>query len=167
MATLEQRNKAVVARYFEEYWVKGNVSVVDELCSDDFIMSYPNHGPRHGKEGAKKMLTEFMEAFPDLTFRSYQTPLIAEGDYVAAQWVGGGTHSGRAFDDLVVGKLDKANTGKKIHFSGISIFTLKNGKIVREIAEEGGLTVLQQLGLVSQSNPGKQIVYDAEGNQVY
>lgn len=62
MATLEQRNKAVVGKYFEEYWVKGNVSVVDELCSDDFIMSYPNHGPRHGKEGAKKMLTEFMEA---------------------------------------------------------------------------------------------------------
>lgn len=102
-----------------------------------------------------------------MTFRSYQTPLIAEGDYVAAQWVGGGTHTGRAFDDLVVGKLEKANTGKKIHFSGISIFTLKNGKIVREIAEEGGLTVLQQLGLVPQSNPGKGIVYDAEGNQVY
>ncbi|KAL9477312.1 hypothetical protein ACSS6W_007153 [Trichoderma asperelloides] len=167
MATLEQRNKAIISKYFEEYWVKGNVSIVDELCSDDFIMSYPNHGPRHGKEGAKKMLTEFMEAFPDLAFRSYQTPLIAEGDYVAAQWVGGGTHTGRAFDDLVVGKLDKANTGKKIHFSGISIFTLKNGKIVREIAEEGGLTVLQQLGLVPQPNPGKEIVYDAEGNQVY
>ncbi|KAL6904293.1 hypothetical protein GGI43DRAFT_400084 [Trichoderma evansii] len=167
MATLEQRNKAIVAKYFEEYWVKGNVSIVDELCSDDFVMSYPNHGPRHGKEGAKMMLTEFMEAFPDLTFRSYQTPLIAEGDYVAAQWVGGGTHTGRAFDDLVVGKLDKANTGKKIHFSGISIFTLKNGKIVREIAEEGGLTVLQQLGLVPQPNPGKQIIFDAEGNQVY
>ncbi|PTB39459.1 hypothetical protein M441DRAFT_460431 [Trichoderma asperellum CBS 433.97] len=154
MATLEQRNKAIIAKYFEEYWVKGNVSIVDELCSDDFIMSYPNHGPRHGKEGAKKMLTEFMEAFPDLTFRSYQTPLIAEGDCVAAQWVGGGTHTG-------------PNTGKKIHFSGISIFTLKNGKIVREIAEEGGLTVLQQLGLVPQPNPGKEIIYDAEGNQVY
>jgi predicted ester cyclase len=107
------------------------------------------------------------KAFPDLTFRAYQTPLIAEGDYVAAQWVGGGTHTGRAFDDLVVGKLDKANTGKKIHFTGMSIFTLKNGKIVREIAEEGGLTVLQQLGLVPQPNPGKKIVYDAEGNQVY
>lgn len=34
---------------------------MDELCSDDFIMSYPNHGPRHGKEGAKKMLSEFMQ----------------------------------------------------------------------------------------------------------
>ncbi|KAL7928522.1 hypothetical protein V8C35DRAFT_332682 [Trichoderma chlorosporum] len=167
MATLEQRNKAIVSKYFEEYWVKGNVSVVDELCSDDFLQSYPNHGPRHGKEEAKTMLREFMEAFPDLTFRAYQTPLIAEGDYVAAQWVGGGTHTGRAFDDFVVGKLDNANTGKKIYFSGMTIFTLKDGKIVREIAEEGGLTVLQQLGLVPQPNPGKKIVFDEDGNQVY
>jgi PhoPQ-activated pathogenicity-related protein len=61
MATLEQRNKAIVAKYFDEYWVKGNVDIVDELCSDDFLISYPNHGHHHGKEGAKKMLSEFME----------------------------------------------------------------------------------------------------------
>ncbi|KAK4085239.1 uncharacterized protein Triagg1_229 [Trichoderma aggressivum f. europaeum] len=167
MTSLEERNKAVVSKYFEEYWVKGNVNVVDELCSDDFLQSYPNHGPRHGKEGAKTMLREFMEAFPDLTFRAYQTPLIAEGDYVAAQWVGGGTHTGRAFDDFTVGELKTPNTGKKIHFSGMNIFTLKNGKIVREIAEEGGITVLQQLGIVTPPKPGKEIVYDKDGNQVY
>lgn len=102
-----------------------------------------------------------------MTFRAYQTPLIAEGDYVAAQWVGGGTHTGRAFDDLTVGELKTPNTGKKIHFSGMTIFTLKNGKIVREIAEEGGITVLQQLGIVTPPKPGKEIVYDKDGNQVY
>lgn len=102
-----------------------------------------------------------------MTFRQYQTPLIAEGDYVAAQWVGGGTHTGIAFDDMAVGKLASPNSGKKIYFSGMTIFTLKNGKIVKEIAEEGGLTVLQQLGLVPQPNPGKEIKWDAEGNQIY
>jgi predicted ester cyclase len=93
--------------------------------------------------------------------------MIAEGDYVAARWIGGGTHTGVAFDDLAVGKLSKPNTGKKIHFSGITIFTLKGGKITREIAEEGGLSVLQQLGLVAQPNPGKEIKYDNNGDQVY
>jgi hypothetical protein len=57
----EKRNKAVVAKYFDEYWVKGNVSIVDELCSDDFLISYPNHGPRRGKAEAKRMLSEFRE----------------------------------------------------------------------------------------------------------
>ncbi|KAH8811372.1 hypothetical protein F5884DRAFT_271360 [Xylogone sp. PMI_703] len=163
----ERQNKAVIEKYFDEYWVKGNVSVVDELCSDDFLQSYPNHGPRHGKAEAKRMLSEFREAFPDLTFRPYLTPLIAEGDYVAAQWVGGGTHTGVAFDDLTVGKLESPNTGRKIHFSGITIFTLKNGKITHEIAEEGGITVLQQLGLVQQPNPGKEIKFDKDGNQIF
>ncbi|KAL7897294.1 hypothetical protein HDV63DRAFT_368433 [Trichoderma sp. SZMC 28014] len=165
--SLEQMNKKIVSEYFDRYWVNRDVSVVDELCSDDFVQSYPNHGPRHGKAGAKKMLSDFTQAFPDLTFRQYQTPLIAEGDYVAAQWVGGGTHTGIAFDDMVVGKLTSANSGKKIHFSGMTIFTLKNGKIVKEIAEEGGLTVLQQLDLVPPPNPGKAIQWDSEGNQIY
>lgn len=86
---------------------------------------------------------------------------------MAAQWVGGGTHTGTAFDDMAVGKLAVPNSGKKIHFSGMTIFTLKNGKIVKEIAEEGGLTVLQQLDLVPQSNPGKAVRWDEEGNQIY
>ena len=81
--------------------------------------------------------------------------MIAEGDYVAARWIGGGTHTGVAFDDLNTGKLDKPNTGKKIWFSGITIFTLIDGKIKEEIAEEDGLQVLQQLGLVPGPNPGK------------
>jgi hypothetical protein len=93
--------------------------------------------------------------------------LIAEGDYVAARWIGGGTHTGRAFDDLAVGKLEKENTGKKIWFSGTTIFTLKDGLITEEIAEEGGLSVLQQLGLVPGPNPGKEIQYDNNGDQIY
>ncbi len=93
--------------------------------------------------------------------------MIAEGHLVAAQWVGGGTHTGRPFDDLVVGELSKPNTGKRIWFSGITIFTLEEGKIMREIAEEGGLTVLQQLDLVPRPNPGKEIQWDKDGNQIY
>lgn len=108
-----------------------------------------------------------MQAFPDLTFRPYGPPLIAENDYVAARWIGGGTHTGVAFDDLAVGKLAEPNTGRKIYFSGTTIFTLKDGKIVDEIAEEGGLTVLQQLGLVPPPNPGKEIKYDDNGDQIY
>lgn len=68
--------------------------------------------------------------------------MIAEGDCVAARWIGGGTHTGVAFDDFVVGELSEPNTGRKIYFSGTTIFTLKDGKITEEIAEEGGFTVL-------------------------
>ncbi|KAI9038736.1 uncharacterized protein KD926_010471 [Aspergillus affinis] len=127
MSTLQEKNKAVVQKYFEEYWGKGNVAVVDEVCAHNFIIDYPMHGPRRGKEAAKKMLLEFRE------------------------------HTGREFDDLAVGKLDRPSTGREVYFSGTTIFTMKNGKIVDEIGEEQALTALQQLGLVAPPNPGKEI----------
>lgn len=171
----ESQNLAVIAEYFTEFWAKGNPNVVDTLCADDFVMNYPMHGARVGKQAVKDMLVELKEvcisprqppsphcisdqlqAFPDLTFRPYQHPLIASGPYVIGRWIGGGTHTGTAFSDLAVGALDEANTGKKMFFSGITIFTLKDGKIVDETGEEGALTALQQLGLVDGPNAGKE-----------
>jgi predicted ester cyclase len=85
--------------------------------------------------------------------------LIASGPYVVGRWIGGGTHKGVAFDDLAVGALPESNTGKEMRFSGMTIFTLKDGKIVDETGEEGALTALQQLGLVQGPNPGKEMKY--------
>ncbi|KAH8816595.1 hypothetical protein F5884DRAFT_818607 [Xylogone sp. PMI_703] len=161
--SLQENNKAVVSKYFEEYWGKLNPNIVDELCADDFVIAYPMHGPKYGKAAAKKMLVDFKAAFPDLYFESYgDYGLIAEGDFVAGRWIGGGTHTGAAFDDLVLGTLDQPNTGRKMRFSGITIFTLKNGKITKEIGEEGGMSALQQLGILPPPNAGKKVFYDTE-----
>ncbi|VUC28721.1 unnamed protein product [Clonostachys rosea] len=155
----EKKNIEVVSEYFSEFWGKANPEVVDKLCADDFVFNYPMHGPRYGKAATKKMLSELKEAFPDISFRVYQHPLIASGPYVVGRWIGGGTHTGVAFNDLAVGALNEPNTGKKIHFSGTTIFTLKDGLIVDETGEEGALTALQQLGLVAPPNAGKEIKY--------
>jgi hypothetical protein len=37
-----------------------------------------------------------------------------------------------------------------MRFSGTTIFTLRDGKIVDEVGEESGLLALQQLGLLAQ-----------------
>jgi ketosteroid isomerase-like protein len=59
--TEQEKNKQIVARYSEEFWGKGNLDVVDELCADDVFSNYPMHGPRRGKEAVKQMLAEFKE----------------------------------------------------------------------------------------------------------
>lgn len=61
-----------------------------------------------------------------------------------------------------MGNLDRENTGKKMRFSGITIFTLKDGKIVKEVGEEGGISALQQLGILPGPNKGKPVFYDVE-----
>lgn len=59
-----------------------------------------------------------------------------------------------------MGQLDKPNTGRKIRFSGITIFTLKNGKIIKEVGEEGGMNALHQLGIFPSPNKEKKYFYD-------
>lgn len=144
----ESENKEIVGRWFKAFW--GNpaeILIVDELGTPDVLVHYPMHGPRKGREEVKKFMTEFREAFPDLNFWAVGD-LIAEGDYVVGRWDGGGTHTGPAFSDLPVGSLPAAS-GKKIRFTGTTVFRLKDGKIAEEIGEEGALTALSQLGLVS------------------
>lgn len=59
--TEETKNLEVISEYFSEFWGKANPDIVDKLCADDFVINYPMHGPRHGKQAAKKMLAEFKE----------------------------------------------------------------------------------------------------------
>ena len=88
----------------------------------------------------------FRQAFPDLNFWG-AADLIAEGDHVVGRWEGGGTHTGSAFRDFLVGSLPTA-TGRKMHFTGTTVLKLKNGKIVEEVGLDDGVTALQQLGLI-------------------
>ncbi len=147
----ESENKAIVGRWFAATWgVPTDFSIVEELGTPDVLVHYPMHGARKGREEVKKFLTEFHEAFPDLNFWAVGD-LIAEGDYVVGRWDGGGTHTGPAFSDLPVGSLP-ANSGKKIRFTGTTVFRLEDGKIAEEIGEEGAMTALSQLGLIPAVN---------------
>ncbi len=143
---MSEENKAIVTRWFTEYWAKGNPEIVDELGAEDLVFSYPMHGELRGREPVKKMLTDLVEAFPDLSF-DVVGDLIAEGDYVVGRWEGGGTHTGPAFSDLPVGSLPAA-TGRRIHFSGTTVYRIENGKVAEELGQEQALTALQQLGLI-------------------
>jgi hypothetical protein len=46
----EQENKAVVARWFKEFWGNPwNPGVVDELSAPDILLQYSLHAPRRGR----------------------------------------------------------------------------------------------------------------------
>ena len=46
-------------------------------------------------------------------------------------------------------RLRPARTGKTMRFTGISVLTVGNGLITEETGLDDGVTVLQQLGLIS------------------
>ena len=137
-------NKAVVGRWFTEFWgEKCNLSVVDELAAPDMLLKYSLHEPRRGHADIKAFMTDFRRAFPDLKFWG-TAELIAEGDYVVGQWEGGGTHTGPAFGDFLQGSLP-ASTGLRMHFTGMTVLRLRDGRIMEEIGLDDGVTALTQL----------------------
>jgi predicted ester cyclase len=92
-------------------------------------------------------MTDFRSAFPDLKFGG-TAELIAEGEYVVGQWEGGGTHTGPAFGDFLVGSLPAA-TGRRMHFTGTTVLRIQGGRIVAEVGLDDGVTALTQLGLIA------------------
>ena len=145
--SVQEDNKAIVARWFAEFWGETfDMKVVDEIAAPDMLLKYSLHEPRNGREDIKAFMRDFRAAFPDLRFWG-TADLIAEGDYVVGQWEGGGTHTGPAFKDFLAGSLP-ADTGRKMHFTGLTVLKLKDGKIVQEIGLDDGVTALTQLGLL-------------------
>ena len=140
-------NKAVVGRWFTEFWGKTvNLGVIDEIAAPDMLLKYSLHEPRRGRADIKAFMSDFRAAFPDLYFWG-TADLIAEGDHVVGQWEGGGTHTGEAFNDFLAGGLPAA-TGRKMHFTGTTVLKVIDGKIVEEIGLDDGVTALTQLGLL-------------------
>jgi predicted ester cyclase len=143
----EDDNKALVGRWFTDFWGENcDLQIVDELAAPDMLLQYSLHEPRRGHADIKAFMTGFREAFPNIAFTG-AADLIAEGDYVVGRWIGGGTHTGPAFSDFLMGSLP-ASTGKKMRFTGTTVLRIVNGKITEEIGLDDGVTALQQLGLI-------------------
>ena len=142
-----EENKAVVGHWFAEFWGPDyNPAVIDELASPDIRFEYSLHAPCRGRDQVREFAAKFRAAFPDLAFGA-TAELIAEGEYVVGQWVGGGTQTGDAFDDMPIGSLP-AGSGKTMRFTGTTVLKVESGLITEEIGLDDGVTVLQQLGLI-------------------
>jgi predicted ester cyclase len=143
----EEDNKAVVGRWFTGFWGKTyDPAIVDAIAAPDMLLQYSLHEPRRGHANIKAFMAGFREAFPDLNFWGAAN-LIAEGDYVVGRWEGGGTHTGPAFSDFLIGSLPAA-TGRTMRFTGTTVLKVVDGKIVEEVGLDDGVTALTQLGLI-------------------
>ncbi len=125
-----EANKAVVQRYVEEPWNKGNVDVLNEMCAPSFHLEGLG-----GVEEFKAVITAFRTSFPDLHFTVEE--IIAEGDKVAYRWTAHGTHQGE-YEGI-------APTGKPITATGITILRIVDGKVVEDRFESSSPDLKQQL----------------------
>jgi predicted SnoaL-like aldol condensation-catalyzing enzyme len=85
----EDRNKALLHRFYEELWTKGNMEAIPELLAEDFVDHHPLPGAPPGREGLAALVTMWRTAFPDMCETCED--LIAEGDKVVGHFTMSGT----------------------------------------------------------------------------
>jgi steroid delta-isomerase-like uncharacterized protein len=139
---MSEENRALVRRYFEEIWDKGNLDAIDELFTTNFVRHGPTgtEGEVRGLEGFKGLVSMYRSAFPDL--RVPIEDLIAEGDRVVTRWRAHGTHQGEL--------LGNAPTGNQVSVTGMLIDRISGGKIEEEWVDYDTLHFMQQVGAVSR-----------------
>ena len=132
-----ERNKALIRRFYEEVWGKGNVDVADEVFAADYVRHDLRPGnPLPGPAGQKQIATDFRTAFPDFYFTLEL--LVAEADMVVGRWTATGTNTG------IWGNIRP--TGKIAKFSAVNIFRIANGKVVEMWNHRDDLGLMQQIG---------------------
>ena len=134
--TIEE-NKALVRRFYEEVWNKGNLDAAEAIFAEDYVRHDLRPGlGLSGPAGQKKIAADFRAAFPDV--RNTVDLMVAEGDLVAARWTTTGTHTGPW------GEV--APTGKAARFAGVNIFRIRDGRVVELWNHRDDLGLMQQVG---------------------
>ena len=133
-----EEHKAVIRRYIEEAWNKGNVGIIDELMAVQYARYMGVGAPPLNREGQKQRILGFRRAFPDL--RLEVEDLVAEDEKVSFRLVLRGTHQGEF--------LRVPPTGKTIQVGAVDVARFEGDKIVEQWGQTDLLGLLQQIGAV-------------------
>jgi len=138
-----EANKQVLQRHFEEVLNQGQLEVIDQIYTTDYVLDAPvqtdgsaqAQGQTLGRDGLKRRVTLFRTAFPDIHFAL--GTMVAENDFVTVQYTFSGTHEGQ-FREL-------APTGHKISVTGILIARLEAEQIASAVSVFDSGDMMRQL----------------------
>ena len=132
-----EENAALVRRFVEEAWNRGDLAVADEAHAPTYRYHAPSTpGVMRTREDLRRQITGLRSDFPDL--RVAIDDLIAADDKVVVRYSLGGTHATR---------------GKAIATTGINIFRIEGGQVVEYWGHADNLTMGRQLGTIPPAAP--------------
>jgi steroid delta-isomerase-like uncharacterized protein len=129
-------NKKVMQRFYDEVVNGGNLDLIDELLTDDFVEheAFPEITP--DRAGVKQFFGLFRQAFPDGTFTVED--MVAEGDRVVARVTIRGTQHGEF--------MGVPPLGKEIEVQAIDIVQFRDGVATAHWGISDTAGMLMQLG---------------------
>jgi steroid delta-isomerase-like uncharacterized protein len=140
---MAQENSALIRRWFEEVWNKGNMDAIDEMASPNVIgHGQAQHDTDIGLKEFRTFAVGLRTAFPD--FKVTIDQVIEQGDKVVARWTTTMTHKGEF--------MGFAPTGKVVTITGTTIQRISDGKIVEGWDNWDQLGLLVQIGAVNAAH---------------
>ena len=140
-------NKAIVHDFIEEVWNEGNLDSIPKYIAPGYIRhtDHTRDGGREvrGLDVARQSIAALRTSFPDIHFTSED--VLVDEDKVVVRWTASGTHRGEF--------MGVSPTGTHVSWAGINIYRIADGKIVERWANEDGVSLFQQLGLVLAPRP--------------
>jgi steroid delta-isomerase-like uncharacterized protein len=134
-----EQNKSIIHRWVEGGWNQGNMALVDELYTTDYMIHDPSAPNFPGGQAAfKQFVTTFRTGFPDIQMTIEE--MMAEEDKVVWRWNVTGTHNGKL--------MGIPPTGRPIRLTGIVISRFAQGKWAEDYVNWDTLGMLQQIGAV-------------------
>ena len=148
MSARSEENKTLVRRFLEEL-DKGNLDVIDELLSPDFVdrSLMPGQGPT--REDFKRSVAEILEGYSATSFTIEEQ--VAEGDTVVTRVRHSGVHRGELFSLIPTGKeVEKTD-------SEIYIHRVVGDKIAEEWTETSSVASLMEHHLEEEARERERI----------
>ncbi|MGA9565931.1 MAG: ester cyclase [Candidatus Korobacteraceae bacterium] len=135
--SVQETNKAVTQSFFEQVLDQGQL----DHYADSHVSTFVAHGDGRDYTLAEDIAAAKDErtALPDMRVKVNQ--MVAERDLVSVFWTATGTntHAGMGFPA----------TGKRITINGMTLFRLRDGKIVEEWSVFDMLSAMRQAGLLA------------------
>jgi steroid delta-isomerase-like uncharacterized protein len=137
-AVSDEDNKALVRRFVDEVQSAGNIDLIDEICSPEFVNHSALPGIPADCEGIKIVTAMFRRAFPDSYFTVED--MVAEGDKVATRKTFHGTHEGEF--------MGIPPSGRSVSMGLMDIVRISEGRVVEHWSMGDTLGMMQQLGVI-------------------
>lgn len=139
MPDSNQKNKEVVSAFYNDVFIRHDLTKLDSYMRDDYIQH--NQDCPQGKAGFVTFFEEIFAAVPD--FKYILKKIVAEGNIVMAYSTTTGTHKGGPW-------FGKKATGNKLEFDVVDIFRLQDGMIAEHWDVADTFSLFSQVGVVEE-----------------
>jgi steroid delta-isomerase-like uncharacterized protein len=133
------KNIKMYSNVWDEIINNGNLDLFNEDNFDANITLIMSPENVVGIESAKEFYANYITGFSNVEFTVEN--IFGQGDKLVKHWNFKGTHSGDFFGIPA--------TGRTVDLNGVTIATIKNGKIAQEQDFFDNMAFMQQLGIVS------------------